>query len=117
MGSVSSDGGSDQQSERCGSYSLSADVSESESCSSFSCRRFNGEGCSSSMTSSPMLPAAGGFGFQVPMMLPVIGGKDVVIWDDDKSEKRATDFSGISNFFVYFGIFALNITKIFQDFC
>ena len=117
MGSVSSDDGSDQQSERCGSYSLSADVSESESCSSFSCRRFNGEGCSSSMTSSPRLTAAGGFGFQAPVMLPVIGGKDVVIWDDDeKPGKRDTDLSGISKFFVYFGIFALDITEIFLDF-
>ncbi|GMI69704.1 ROP (rho of plants) guanine nucleotide exchange factor 1 [Hibiscus trionum] len=100
MASEYSDDGSDQQSERCGSYSLSADVSESESCSSFSCRRFDGEGCSSSMTSSPRLMAAGGFGFQVP----VIGGKDVVIWDDDdeKTEKRDTDLSGISGFFTYF---------------
>ncbi|KAG6570990.1 Rop guanine nucleotide exchange factor 1, partial [Cucurbita argyrosperma subsp. sororia] len=49
MGSVSSDDVSDQL---CGSYSLSADVSESESCSSFSCRRFDGEGASSSMASS-----------------------------------------------------------------
>ncbi|KAE8663517.1 Rop guanine nucleotide exchange factor 1 [Hibiscus syriacus] len=92
MASECSDEGSDQQSERCGSYSLSADVSESESCSSFSCRRFDGEGCSSSMTSSPRLMAAGGLGFQVP----VIGGKDVVIWDDDdeKTEKRDADLSG-----------------------
>ncbi|XVE67221.1 hypothetical protein DITRI_Ditri08aG0142700 [Diplodiscus trichospermus] len=95
MGSVSSDDGSDQQSERCGSYSLSADVSESESCSSFSCRRFDGEGCSSSMTSSPRLLTAGGFGFRVPVMLPVIGGKDVVIWDDEKPEKRDADLSEV----------------------
>ncbi|GMJ12678.1 ROP (rho of plants) guanine nucleotide exchange factor 1 [Hibiscus trionum] len=92
MASEYSDDGSDQQSERCGSYSLSADVSESESCSSFSCRRFDGEGCSSSMTSSPRLMAAGGFGFQVP----VIGGTDVVIWDDDeKTEKLDADLSGV----------------------
>ncbi|KAH1122719.1 hypothetical protein J1N35_005879 [Gossypium stocksii] len=96
MGSVSSDDGFDEQSERCGSYSLSADVSESESCSSFSYRWFDGEGCSSSMTSSsPRLPAAGRFGFQVPLMLPVIGGKDVVIWDDKKPEKRDTNLSEI----------------------
>ncbi|KAE8724923.1 Rop guanine nucleotide exchange factor 1 [Hibiscus syriacus] len=95
MGSVSSDDGFDQQSERCGSYNVSADVSESESCSSFSCRRFDGEGCSSSMTSSPRLPAVGRFGFQVPMMLPVIGGKDVVIWDDEKPEKRETNLSEV----------------------
>lgn len=107
MGSVSSDDGFDEQSERCGSYSLSADVSESESCSSFSHRRFDGEGCSSSMTSSsPRLPAAGRFGFQVPLMLPVIGGKDVVIWDDEKPEKRNTNLSGISFFFCLFWKFS-----------
>ncbi|XP_031288282.1 uncharacterized protein LOC116146998 [Pistacia vera] len=46
MGSMTSDDeASDQQSERCESYSLSADVSESESCSgsSFSYRRFDAE--------------------------------------------------------------------------
>ncbi|KAL4318401.1 hypothetical protein GQ457_18G018650 [Hibiscus cannabinus] len=91
MGSVSSDDGFDRQSERCGSYSVSADVSESESCSSFSCRRFDGEGCSSSMTSSPRLPAVGRFGFQVPL----IGGKDVVIWDDEEPEKRETNLSEV----------------------
>ncbi|KAE8668977.1 Rop guanine nucleotide exchange factor 1 [Hibiscus syriacus] len=95
MGSVSSDDGFDQRSERCGSYSVSADVSESESCSSFSCRRLDGEGCSSSMTSSPRLPAAGRFGFQVPLMLPVIGGKDVVIRDDERPEKQDTKISEV----------------------
>ncbi|KAK8582551.1 hypothetical protein V6N13_069325 [Hibiscus sabdariffa] len=95
MGSVSSDDGFDRQSERCGSYSVSADVSESDSCSSFSCRRFDGEGCSSSMISSPRLPAMGRFGFQVPLMLPVIGGKDVVIWDDEEPEKRETNLSEV----------------------
>ncbi|GLT42983.1 hypothetical protein SLA2020_169600 [Shorea laevis] len=92
MGSISSD----EQSERCGSYSLSADVSESESCSSFSCRRFDGEaGCSSSMTSSPRLPLPGSFGFQIPVMLPVIGGKDVAVWDDETPEKRDIDLSEV----------------------
>ncbi|XP_050363932.1 rop guanine nucleotide exchange factor 1 [Argentina anserina] len=94
MGSVSSDDGSDQQSDRCGSYSLSADVSESESCSSFSCRRFDAEGASSSMTSSPRPPAAGSFCVQAPVMLPVIGGKDVVAWDD-KPDKRDADLSEV----------------------
>ncbi|KAM1243636.1 hypothetical protein ACFX15_034493 [Malus domestica] len=93
MGSVSSEDGSDQQSERCGSYSLSADVSESESCSSFSCRRFDAEGASSSMTSSPC-PVAGNFCFQPPVMLPVIGGKDVVAWDENP-EKRDADLSEV----------------------
>lgn len=52
MGSVSSEEGSE---ERCsGSYSLSADVSESESSSSsFSCRRFDAA-ASTSMASSPL---------------------------------------------------------------
>ena len=103
MGSVSSDDGSDQQSDRCGSYSLSADVSESESCSSFSCRRFDAEGASSSMTSSPR-PAAGRFFVPAPVMLPVIGGKDVVATWDDKPDKRDADLSGFL-FLFYFSNF------------
>ncbi|KAJ6717000.1 ROP GUANINE NUCLEOTIDE EXCHANGE FACTOR 1 [Salix koriyanagi] len=95
MGSVSSDddgGGS----ERCGSYSLSADVSESESCtssSSFSCRRGlgrDGGGASSSITSSPR-PVAGGLCF--PM--PVIGGKDVAVWDSKNEKRGETDMSEV----------------------
>lgn len=93
MGSISSDEGSDQQSERCGSYSLSADVSESESCSSFSCRRFDGEGASCSLTSSPRPAVASSFCFQSPVLLPVVGGKDMMIWDV-KPEKREMDLSG-----------------------
>ena len=93
---MSSDDGSDQLSDRCGSYSLSADVSESESCSSFSCRRFDGEGASSSMASSPH-PVSGNFCFPPPVSLPVIGGKDVLVWDG-KAKKRDDDLSG--NFFV-----------------
>ncbi|KAA8535953.1 hypothetical protein F0562_028431 [Nyssa sinensis] len=99
MGSVSSEDGFDQQSERCGSYSLSADVSESESSSSFSCRRYDAEGASTSMASSPLArrPVTCNSGFPVvlppPVMLPVIGGKDVV-WDE-KSEKREVDLSEI----------------------
>lgn len=102
MGSVSSDddGGSDQQSERCGSYSLSADVSESESCSSFSCRRFGAEGASSSMSSSPR-PVADKFSFPTPIMLPFIGGKDLLRWDD-KPEKRDSELSGILFYFFNF---------------
>jgi len=86
MGSVSSEDGSD----RCGSYSLSADVSESESCSSFSARRFDAEGASSSANLSPR-PVAAHFNFPpAQVMLPVIGGKDVVVWD----HKRDLDLSG-----------------------
>lgn len=106
MGSVSEEEdaryGSDQeQSERCGSYSLSADISESESCSSFSSRRFDAEAvASSSMTSSPR-PVAGNFVFTAPVMLPVIGGKDVMLWDQ-KPEKRETEFSGNLFMLLYF---------------
>uniref|UniRef100_A0A1J3C8V6 Rop guanine nucleotide exchange factor 1 n=1 Tax=Noccaea caerulescens TaxID=107243 RepID=A0A1J3C8V6_NOCCA len=90
MGSISSEEDEEGSSERCGSYSPSADISESESSSSFSCRRFDGEGASSSMTSSPR-GGGKGFYFPAPVMLPVIGGKDVV-WDD-KSEKQESDLS------------------------
>lgn len=101
MGSVSSEEGSDQQSERCGSYSLSADVSESESSSSsFSCRRYDAEGASSSMASSPLacrrFTAKSEFPTPMlpPFMFPGIGGKDVVPCND-KSEKRQADLSEI----------------------
>lgn len=86
---MSSDDVSDQL---CGSYSLSADVSESESCSSFSCRRFDGEGASSSMASSPH-PISGNFCFPLPVSLPVLGGKNVFVWDE-KSKRQNTDLSG-----------------------
>ncbi|KAK2974316.1 hypothetical protein RJ640_026877 [Escallonia rubra] len=100
MGSVSSEDGYDQQSERCGSYSLSADVSESESSSSFSCRRYDAEGASSSMTSSPLgrRPLTGNSVFPAnippPLMLPTIGGKDGVVWEE-KPAKTETDLSEI----------------------
>ncbi|KAK9164630.1 hypothetical protein Syun_005532 [Stephania yunnanensis] len=96
VGSVSSveeEDGFDQQSERYGSYTLSADVSESESSSSFSCRRYDAEGCSSSLTSSP-LAGVPRFPAAPPAMLPVIGGKDVV-FRDDKPHKRDTDSSEV----------------------
>ncbi|ESQ53083.1 hypothetical protein EUTSA_v10024857mg [Eutrema salsugineum] len=92
MGSLCSEEDEEASSERCGSYSPSADISESESSSSFSCRRFDGEGASSSMASSPR-GGGRGFYFPAPVMLPVIGGKDVV-WDD-KSEKQESDLSEI----------------------
>ncbi|KAL3383216.1 hypothetical protein AABB24_002623 [Solanum stoloniferum] len=101
MGSVSSEEGSDQQSERCGSYNLSADVSESESSSSsFSCRRYDAEGASSSMASSPLacrrFTAKSEFPTPMlpPFMFPGIGGKDVVPCNH-KSEKRQADLSEI----------------------
>ncbi|OVA10872.1 PRONE domain [Macleaya cordata] len=98
MGSVSSEDGLDQHSERYGSYSLSADVSESESSSSFSLRRYDGEGASSSLSSSPLtcrpVSRISGFPVAPPIMLPVIGGKDVVAWEE-KPEKRETDLSEV----------------------
>ncbi|CAL5378029.1 unnamed protein product [Camellia sinensis] len=98
MGSVSSEDGSDRQSELCGSYSLSADVSESESSSSFWYRLYDADGASSSMSSSPFnfRPVTGNSCFPPaapPFMFPVIGGKDVV-WGD-KPEKRDTDLSEV----------------------
>lgn len=95
MGSVSSEEGSE---ERCGSYSLSADVSESESS--------NGEvedecgGASSSAGFSPF--AAGGSASLTPTFsFPVIGGKDVVVWDE-KPPKSASDSSGMCWLLAYF---------------
>lgn len=84
---VSSEDDFDGMSERFESYSLSADVSESESsngCGSgrFLCRRFNdGERISVSLTSSPfvgteLVDNCGG-SQSVPIMLPVVGGRHV----------------------------------------
>ncbi|KAK8551732.1 hypothetical protein V6N12_040356 [Hibiscus sabdariffa] len=82
MGSVSSEECFDQISERFESYSLSADVSESESSSGFSCHRFD-LGGSSSLASSP--PAGSefvdvsSFSTRVPVMLPVVGDRHMII--------------------------------------
>jgi hypothetical protein len=86
MGSVSSEDDFDQLSERFESYSLSADVSESESSSGFF-----------SLTSSPLagnevdensdIPAP------VPVMLPVVGGRHVVI-PAKKTDNSETELSG-----------------------
>ncbi|GAA0142026.1 guanyl-nucleotide exchange factor [Lithospermum erythrorhizon] len=90
MGSVGSEDGSDQQSERCGSYSPSADVSESESSlSSSSCRRFDCGGASTSITSSPFLrSAAAATPLSPPFNFPVVSGKGVVEWEDVKPQKQ-----------------------------
>ncbi|KAK6946499.1 PRONE domain, partial [Dillenia turbinata] len=93
MGSISSEDNF-EYSERFESYSLSADVSESESSSSFSCR---GEGASTSLTSSPLtssfpLPGVSGLPQPSPLILPVIG-KDV-FWSE-KHEKRETDLTEV----------------------
>ncbi|XP_077231515.1 rop guanine nucleotide exchange factor 1-like [Tasmannia lanceolata] len=103
MGSVTSEEDpSDLQSDRFGSYSLSADVSESESCTSFSGRRYDGEASSSSPASSPLTVIRTGTGNStfpaeadpVPLLFPAVGGKDVVVWEE-KMEKRETDLSEI----------------------
>ena len=79
---------------------MTADVSESESSSSYSCRRFDAEGASSSMASSPLarrgLTANSCFlpSFPPQLMFPVIGGKDVVVWEE-KPQKSETDFSEV----------------------
>lgn len=91
---MSSEGASD---DRCGSYSPSADVSESESSSDFSGRRYGGggaggasssaAGASCSFASSPLAAAA------AEAARALLPGGDVVFWDA-KLEKRETDFSG-----------------------
>ncbi|CAI9104806.1 OLC1v1003569C1 [Oldenlandia corymbosa var. corymbosa] len=92
-GGPGSGSGSDQQSEeRCsGSYSLSADVSESESSDGFPSphRGHYYDGCSSS---SPKLATSGGFLFDpllgTPnLMFQAVDGKDVLVWDQ-KPKKR-----------------------------
>ncbi|KAM7475190.1 hypothetical protein LguiB_022433 [Lonicera macranthoides] len=96
MGSVYSEDG-DGESELCGSYNLSADVSESESSSSLSRRGYDAD-CASSSTStasSPVgyRPLAGNCSF--PLMLPMIGGKNAVFWEE-KPDKREIELSGNS---------------------
>ncbi|WOK94656.1 hypothetical protein Cni_G03361 [Canna indica] len=96
MGSLPSDEeeefASDLQSERCGSYSPSADVSESESSSCISGRggpaaapSAFAAGASSSFASSPLAPARAA-------MLP--GGPHLVFWEP-KLEKKDPDFSEV----------------------
>ncbi|KNA13887.1 hypothetical protein SOVF_112490 [Spinacia oleracea] len=90
MASVSSeDDGYDQQSERgAGSYCLSADVSESESSSSFSLLRFDPDAAPSTSASSPALRHPGNFNFAAThFAFPVISGRDAVLWDDIKPPK------------------------------
>lgn len=82
----------DQQSVRCGSYSLSADVSDSESCSSFTGRRCD-DAASSSIASSPLLHGhpIGNSAF-FPPMFPLLAGKDAMLWGQ-KPHKRDSDLS------------------------
>ncbi|XP_011628933.1 rop guanine nucleotide exchange factor 1 [Amborella trichopoda] len=87
------------RSERCGSYSVSADVSESESLSSFSGRRemannsgWDEAGTSCSRGSSPFgWPEFSNSGKPV-VDLSAIAGGDVVVWEQRK-EKRDNEIS------------------------
>lgn len=100
-GSESSEEGSaDQQSEeRCGSYSLSADVSESESSGSFPSHHYNGSSSSLASPPPPLPLATGNSAFLDPLMPPAnlmfraVNGKDVLVWDQ-KPERRDADLSG-----------------------
>lgn len=97
----SEEGSADQQSEeRCGSYSLSADVSESESSGSFPSHHYDGSSSSLASPPPPPLPlATGNSAFLDPLMPPAnlmfraVNGKDVLVWDQ-KPERRDTDLSG-----------------------
>ncbi|KAL2559914.1 rop guanine nucleotide exchange factor 1 [Forsythia ovata] len=94
--------GSDQQcEERCGSYSPSADISKSEfSSSGSSCRWYKAEENRSLSSSRPSSPISAVASSRVPglvlppIMFPVIGGKDVVVWDE-KLQKCAANLSGL----------------------
>ena len=92
MESVSDEDGSDHQSERCGSYSLSADVSESESSADFSGRRFASDpGPSGSLPSSPVC-ATGGRANPPAFAKSAAEGR-LLVWEG-QSEKREVDLSG-----------------------
>ncbi|KAI8549013.1 hypothetical protein RHMOL_Rhmol07G0318300 [Rhododendron molle] len=85
MGSVSSEDDFDPNSKRFESYSLSADVSESESSSALS---YDNQPGSSSLTSSSFAGpnSSGNLDFPVQITLPVFGGRHVII-PSDKPEK------------------------------
>uniref|UniRef100_A0A1D1XGN4 Rop guanine nucleotide exchange factor 1 n=1 Tax=Anthurium amnicola TaxID=1678845 RepID=A0A1D1XGN4_9ARAE len=101
MGSVSSEDAGDQQSERCGSYSLSADVSESESSSDFSGRRYAGDpGPSGSLPSSPLSAGASGtgkavFSVSARALVPGIDGGGVAMWEGKPEKSEEADFSEV----------------------
>ncbi|CAL5416160.1 unnamed protein product [Camellia sinensis] len=84
MGSVSSDDDYDHHSERFESYSLSADVSESESSSTFS---YDPQAASSSPLAVPP-------NFPAPLHFPVVGGRHVII-PAEKSASARTDLSEV----------------------
>lgn len=103
MGSIgvsSEDDELEQLSERLDSYSLSADVSESESSGGFSCRQYGRQApaASASLTSSP--PSGPDFADifysqqpPMPFVLPAVGGRRVVL-APTMTEKPQTKLSG-----------------------
>uniref|UniRef100_A0A6N2LDH1 Uncharacterized protein n=1 Tax=Salix viminalis TaxID=40686 RepID=A0A6N2LDH1_SALVM len=97
MGSVSSEDWLNQVSERfeLDSYSLSADVSESESdtsSSSFSCRpHYLKDGASTSFTSStPDFAGNSVSPLPLPVIQPVVGGRHVAATPEEKEDKPGT---------------------------
>ena len=62
------------------------------------------------MTSTPR-PVASNFHFLAPMMLPVIGGKHMVVWDEKKPEKPETDL--FDTFYFSFLLFVFSIYYLF----
>lgn len=86
----------------CASYRLSADVSESESSSTFSALRFSAEAASSSMASSPLAPPA----FAGISCFPVVGGKNVSVWEH-KTETPEADFSGKDHQFTHLMLYTI----------
>ncbi|OWM88125.1 hypothetical protein CDL15_Pgr016698 [Punica granatum] len=96
-GSVSSN---NDDCDRCGRYSLSAKVSESESSSTSFCHLpFNFDGATSISIASfprrPPLPAAWSFNFRAPIMAPWIGGRDIVFCDNHKEKKKDVELSEV----------------------
>lgn len=105
----SSDDDVDRLSERLESYSLSADVSESESStSSFSRRQLDHEaGTSSSIASSPLPGPLFGetsvLSARLDVKLPAFGGRNVVV---PKTEKNQSELPGSSVQFLLASVLA-----------
>lgn len=99
MASVSSEDGFEEMSERFESYSLSADVSESESSSSGSFSNRNFDGSSTFLTSSSLVEPGfddnSGSSEPVPIMLPVVGSRHVVVSVNDTEKIPDSDLSEI----------------------
>lgn len=87
----------DVQSERFDdSYSLSADVSESETCSSTSTFSYRQQDASTSLSSSSTLHynSNSGFGEPPTVMLPVVGDRHVIIPAEKLDKLETAELSG-----------------------